>query len=79
MLSILQFIKNLKELNIRIFIRKLRRIHDKRCNKKIEVTRYEDHIQEINPKQSVLALIPIEKLNGLLILTSVCEQCATKY
>jgi hypothetical protein len=22
---------------------------------------------------------PSEKLNGLLILTSVCEQCATKY
>jgi hypothetical protein len=47
--------------------------------KKIEVTKDEDHTQEINPKQSVPALIPIEKLNGLLILTSVCEQCATKY
>jgi len=30
--------------------------------KKIEVTRDEDHTQEINPKQSVPALIPIEKL-----------------
>jgi len=68
MLSILQFIKNLKELNIRILIRKLRRIQDKRCNKKkIEVTRDGDHIQEINPKRSVPALIPNEKLNGLLI------------
>jgi hypothetical protein len=35
--------------------------------KKIEVTRDGDHTQEINPKQSVPALIPIEKLNGLLI------------
>jgi hypothetical protein len=47
--------------------------------KKIEVTRDEDHTQEINPKQSVPALIPIEKNTGLLILTSVCEQCAIKY
>jgi hypothetical protein len=31
--------------------------------KKIEVTKDEDHTQEINPKQSVPALIPIEKLN----------------
>jgi hypothetical protein len=29
--------------------------------KKIEVTRDDDHTQEINPKQSVPALIPIEK------------------
>jgi hypothetical protein len=29
--------------------------------KKIEVTRDEDHTQEINPKQSAPALIPIEK------------------
>jgi hypothetical protein len=29
--------------------------------KKIEVTRDEDHTKEINPKQSVLALIQIEK------------------
>jgi hypothetical protein len=29
--------------------------------KKIEVTRDGDHTQEINPKQSVPALIPIEK------------------
>jgi hypothetical protein len=62
MLSILQFTKNLKELNLIIFIRKLRIIHDKRCNKKMEVTRDEDPTQEINPKQSVPALIPIEKL-----------------
>jgi hypothetical protein len=34
----------------------------KRVNKNIEVTEDEDHTQEINPKQSVLALIPIEKL-----------------
>lgn len=34
--------------------------------KKIEITRDEDYNQEINPKQSVPALIPIEKLNGLL-------------
>jgi hypothetical protein len=73
MLSILQFIKNLNELNIRIFITKLRRIHDKRCNKKMEVTRDEDHTQEINFKQSVPALIPIEKIE----MTSKSKVCAT--
>jgi hypothetical protein len=38
--------------------------------KKIEVTKDEDQTQEINPKQSVPALIPIE-------MTSKSKVCAT--
>jgi len=37
-----------------------------------------DHTQEINPNMSVPALIPIEKINWLLIY-HVCVQCVTKY
>jgi hypothetical protein len=59
--NFIEFCKNFRELNIIIFFRQLREIHDKRCNQKIEVTRDEDHTQELNPKQSVSALIPIEK------------------
>jgi hypothetical protein len=38
-----------------------------------------NNTQEINLLRVYQALIPIEKLNGLLFYTSVCEQCATKY
>jgi hypothetical protein len=47
--------------------------------KKIKVTRDKDHTQEINPKQSVPALIPIEKIIWTSNFNSVCEQFATKY
>jgi hypothetical protein len=43
--------------------------------KKQKSQRDEDHTQEINPKQSVSALIPNEKLNGLLNLI-VCVNSA---
>jgi hypothetical protein len=44
--------------------------------KKIEVARDEDHTQEINPKHSVPALIPIEKLK--LTSKCVCAQNVNK-
>jgi hypothetical protein len=41
--------------------------------------KYEDHTQEINPNKSVLALIPIEKYNRLLIYHVCVINCVTKY
>jgi hypothetical protein len=63
MLSILQFIKNLKELNIIILIRNREEFMIKGVIKKYKSQGDEDHTQEINPKQSVPTLIPIEKRN----------------
>jgi hypothetical protein len=71
--SILQFIKNLKELNIRILIRQLRRIHDKRCNQKNRShKRYGSHSGIKSFKRSVPALIPIENY-WTSNLPSVCN------
>jgi hypothetical protein len=44
--------------------------------KKYKSQRDEDHTQEINPKQSIPALIPIEKLKWLLKVKCVhkCQQ-----
>jgi hypothetical protein len=50
MLSILQFIKNLKELNIIILIRNREEFMIKGVIKKYKSQGDEDHTQEINPK-----------------------------
>jgi hypothetical protein len=53
----------------------LRRIHDKRCNKKIEVTKDKNHTKELNPLNGVYLLGYQLKNKVTSNLTCMCVTC----